>query len=210
MSTGSPAKTVTLVMLSGGLDSIYSLYKILTETDDEVLVHHIHLVNRERRHVAEKSSCDKVVEFLVRNTRPFHYSESTANHQVFKYMGMDVFIVAHTAGVIARNHFEKTGLRTDRWVSGYCEEERLDEEEASSRMSHLTKICAATCYPLEPPKSDYLFPLLTKSEQINAIPLELVKMAWTCRQPIWTPSGPVECRTCHTCEVVIPIKEGTI
>ena len=50
----APART-TLVMLSGGVDSVYRLVKLLRETDDEVLAHHVHLVNIEQRLAHQKS-----------------------------------------------------------------------------------------------------------------------------------------------------------
>ena len=43
--TGGRCPKTMLVMFSGGIDSTHSLVELLRETDDEVLVHHIHLVN---------------------------------------------------------------------------------------------------------------------------------------------------------------------
>jgi len=42
-----------LVMASGGLDSTACIYKLLTETDHELHLHHIRMINTERRWMLE-------------------------------------------------------------------------------------------------------------------------------------------------------------
>jgi 7-cyano-7-deazaguanine synthase in queuosine biosynthesis len=44
----------TLVMFSGGLDSTAMLVKLLEESADELRVHHVRMVNKERRDLAEQ------------------------------------------------------------------------------------------------------------------------------------------------------------
>ena len=66
----------TLVMFSGGLDSTAALYKLLTGSEDDLHVHHVHLVNRDGRARAERDAVQAVLAWCRANCRPFSYSES--------------------------------------------------------------------------------------------------------------------------------------
>jgi len=76
-------------MLSGGVDSVAVLKQLLEETDDKVYAHHIHLKNNEgrnntKRYKAEAKALKKIVPYMKRNFRDFHYSESTIDvRQIF-------------------------------------------------------------------------------------------------------------------------------
>ena len=68
-------------MLSGGIDSAYSLKKVLSETNEKLYVHHIHIKNNEgsdvKRYKMEAKALRKIVPYMKKNFRDFHYSEST-------------------------------------------------------------------------------------------------------------------------------------
>jgi 7-cyano-7-deazaguanine synthase in queuosine biosynthesis len=53
---------ISLMMLSGGIDSTYVLARLLRETDDEILVHHVHFLNNSNRHIPEAAACKKIVD----------------------------------------------------------------------------------------------------------------------------------------------------
>lgn len=198
-------KQATLLMFSGGLDSVYSLYKLLTETDEELLVHHIHLRNKENRHIVEAQSCERVIAYCRKHCREFEYSESTVDHRTLSIFGLDMLIVSYMAGVVARNYGEQTGKCVSRWICGNCLEEGNGNPEHSV---HLNNICSASSYPFKGPICEALLPLISKEEQARYLPVELALAAWCCRRPIWSVNGPLECGTCHTCEIMLPIKKN--
>ena len=71
-----------IVMLSGGIDSVAVLKKVLEETDEKIYAHHIHIKNHEginniRRYKAEALALRKIIPYMKKNFRDFHYSEST-------------------------------------------------------------------------------------------------------------------------------------
>lgn len=49
-----------LVMLSGGVDPTACLVWALTETDEPVHVHHMHLINWEGRYEVEANACNRI------------------------------------------------------------------------------------------------------------------------------------------------------
>ncbi len=202
-----PARETTLVMLSGGTDSVYFLYKILAETDHEVLVHHMHNLNRERRHDMERRSSERVLAYLREHTRPFAYSESTIDHRSFMNFGMDFFLAAFTAGFVARDYIASTGKLIKGWVSGVCAE---DAEETETRLRHLDELCAAACYPYAHPECVFMKPFPTKAEEIAGMPAGLARLAWSCRRPVSTPSGVQACGECHTCKIITALPEGSV
>ncbi len=57
-----------LVMLSGGLDSTACLVWALTETNEPVHVHHMHLVNWEGRHDVEAEACSRIIAYCLDGT----------------------------------------------------------------------------------------------------------------------------------------------
>ncbi|MEM7424766.1 MAG: toxin-activating lysine-acyltransferase [Pseudomonadota bacterium] len=197
------AQKVTLIMLSGGIDSVYTLWKVLQETDDKVLVHHINLVNPERRHVVEAERCRAIVQYLQETVRPFAYSESTIDHRQFEFFGFDMITVAFEAGLVAVSHLLKNDEKVDRWMVGSCSEEPVWSE----RSSRTSAACEANTFPHPPPEYDWL-PIVSKQEEINALPDELVAMTWGCRRPQLTDAGYVPCGTCATCQIIAGTVKG--
>ncbi|MEQ1612360.1 MAG: hypothetical protein ABL904_06375, partial [Hyphomicrobiaceae bacterium] len=116
------AKPATIIMFSGGVDSTYTLLKQLRESQDELLVHHINFINRERRHEIEADRCRQIVEICQRQYRPFQYSESTLDHRSFQFFGYDMIAVGFEAGLVAHSHLMRTGRMPERWTIGNCVE----------------------------------------------------------------------------------------
>ena len=55
----------TLVMFSGGLDSTAVLARLLSETADDLRVHHIRMHNSEGRADAEKEAVDAIIAWCA-------------------------------------------------------------------------------------------------------------------------------------------------
>jgi len=79
----------SVVMLSGGIDSVAVLKQVLKETDDKIYAHHIHIKNNEgpnniKRYKAEALALRKIVPYMKKTFRDFNYSESTIDtRQIF-------------------------------------------------------------------------------------------------------------------------------
>ena len=86
-------KKSSVLMLSGGVDSVSVLKRVLDETDEYLYVHHIHLKNDEgldcKRYIKEAEACRKVVPYMKKNFRDFHYTESTIDvKQIMNLLSM--------------------------------------------------------------------------------------------------------------------------
>lgn len=185
---------IKLIMLSGGLDSAYVLYKTLKETSDKVWAHHIILKNLvEVRWKEELESTKKIVEYC-KKIRQFGYSESEWGFNFKQYLGWDIDLVVFTAAQIIPNIYQhgKVTLVTGRvkeddqvptslsqtvhtqaiWEAAIKKHERRVEKEISKPIRHLSK-----------------------KDIIQDIPKELFDMVWYCRRSDeGKPCG--RCRSC--------------
>lgn len=208
-----------LILFSGGIDSTYLLAQILRETEDPVIAHHVHLINREKRHNAEAKACKQIVEYCRANYRDFRFTESTVDRSNFRTMGYDVITVAAEGGIAASNYLLDTGQMPDFWMLGLNEEEAQALEDtkvtgsktttlqkpSQSRLNYLLAAMAASCYPNAPPK--YLRPIIKpKRELMEYMGQDLVNLCWTCRRPIETNGEFTECGECITCKLMLSIK----
>lgn len=203
-------KQVTLVMFSGGIDSVYVLYRLLKESDDEIIAHHIHFVNREGRHRAEEIACRRIVKWLSETVRPFIYTESTVDRRRFRAFGMDDMTVGFEVGIIANSFLMDRGHDIDRWTTGTCLEEELEYygAEEVERFEHVLNAAAAGCYPNPAPRF-FQLKIIPKKDQMAYMGSTLVDLCWTCREPIWDGDAPPkECGKCKTCKLMNQIRRG--
>ena len=191
----------TIVMFSGGIDSTYTLVKLLKETDDEILAHHIHLVNPERRWKAEAEACHRIFERCRTEFRDFQYSESLVDHRGLSWFGYDMVTVGFEAGLVAHSYFQKHGRMPDRWANGKCVEEGYNNE----RFRHVKACVSANTWP-HPPPEPFIWTPVTKREQMIYLGPELTAECWTCRRPNETADGLVACGSCRTCKLVEPLR----
>ena len=80
-----------------GLDSTAMLYRLLTQTDQDLRVHHLRMVNREGRAQAEQEATEAVVAWCRANCRPFRYSESGIDFADLDTVPIDYLTVAFVA-----------------------------------------------------------------------------------------------------------------
>ena len=60
-----------VLLYSGGLDSVGALWKLLTETTDEIYVQHINIDCGWKHWEAEKQATDKTLGYMKKNCRDF-------------------------------------------------------------------------------------------------------------------------------------------
>lgn len=189
----------TLVMFSGGVDSTYLLVKLLRETDDEVLAHHIHFFNAEGRAQVEADRSRAIIAWLQRNVRAFAYTESALDHRGLRWFGSDIMASGFEAGLVANSYRMTTGRHLDRFVHGYCTDEASQRDLFGRAMAHAC--CAANCFP-HPAPEFWKAPAVSKAEELAALPEPVRKLVWTCRWPVPQPGGFGECGRCLTCRTM--------
>lgn len=200
--TGKPRRLATLVMFSAGIDSTYTLVKLLQETDDEIYAHHVHMVNVEKRHEVEARRSRAIADHCMKTIRKFNYSETSIDHRNMRWFGYDIISVGFEAGIVAHSFHMARKRPMDRWTIGTCEEEGHNEE----RFAHVLAACAANCYPTPPPPF-FLLPLIPKADEIAYMPRPVVDLCWTCRRPVAGVDGnPRECGTCKTCRLMLKVR----
>ena len=184
-------------MFSGGLDSTAMLVKLLTQTDDELRVHHIRMVNREGRAEAEQAAVEAIVAWCRRRYRPFRYSESGLDFASLEAIPIDYLSIAYVACQVA---IDTPGC--DRIAVASLARD-TDIVNRSRRQREVFEAMYA-CYrarKLGEAKLEWTYPVYecTKPQIAEMLPSELAALTWSCRRPVakgtrWVPCG--QCKAC--------------
>ena len=184
-------------MFSGGLDSTAMLVKLLTESADELRVHHIHLANQEQRDAAEARSARQIVEWCRDRYRPFRYSESGLDFRALEAIPIDYLSIAFVACQVAIdtpgcNRIAVASLARD-----------TDIENRSARQRRVFD-AMYECYryrKLGEPHVEWIYPVYhaTKPALAASLPRELVELTWSCRRPVPQGAGWRPCGGCKAC-----------
>jgi 7-cyano-7-deazaguanine synthase in queuosine biosynthesis len=187
----------TLAMFSGGLDSTAMLVQLLTQSQDELRVHHIRMANREQRAEAEQAAVERIVAWCGDRYRPFRYSESALDFRELAAIPIDYLCVAFVACQVAIdtpgcNRIAVAALARD-----------TDIENRSARQRRVFD-ALYECYrarKLGEPEVQWIYPVYhaTKRELAAALPPELVELTWSCRRPVRAAEGFRPCGACKAC-----------
>lgn len=184
----------TLLMVSGGLDSVGLLAALLDTTECAVHAHHIEIDNVEERAAAEEDAISVVLPWLWEHSRPFEYTSSRWSFHV-GWGGYDSSLALFTA---ARLH-QSLMSPFDYVVTGHRHPGITAEETAECE----AVLAAALTRTAHPPA--WLTPLsgVRKSDISAWLPPELVAAAWSCRRPVPTVDGYEACGECHACRSLV-------
>jgi 7-cyano-7-deazaguanine synthase in queuosine biosynthesis len=187
----------TLAMFSGGLDSTAMLVKLLTESDEELRVHHIRMANREGREDAEQSAVERIVAYCRDHYRAFRYSESGLDFRALEAIPIDYLSIAFVACQVAIdtprcNRVAVASLSRD-----------TDIENRSARQRRVFD-AMYECYrarKLGEPAVEWIYPVYraTKAELAAWLPKDLVTLTWSCRRPVREGPGWRPCGACKAC-----------
>jgi len=189
----------TLLMFSGGLDSTAALYKLLTDDRDELRVHHLHMINRERRARAEGDAVAAIIDWCRAHCRPFRYSESTVDFADLEAIPIDYVTIAYVACQVA---IDMPGC--DRIAVGTLAAD-LDEQKRKITASQRRVFEAMyACYRERKLGTDalqWIYPVYTmsKTQIVASLPEPLRAAAWSCRRPMATAGGYRICGECKPC-----------
>lgn len=186
-------------MFSGGLDSTAVLARLLTETGDDLRVHHIHMANREGRADAEQAAVEAIIGWCAAHYRPFRFSQSGLDFGGLEAIPIDFISVAFVACQVA---IDTPGCK--RIAVGTLARD-LDEIKRS--------VCAEQrrvftsmydCYrrrKLGDAEMAWIYPVYawSKPQIAAALPAELRQLTWSCRRPVPAPEGFRACGTCKPC-----------
>jgi len=181
-----------LVMYSGGLDSLGTVYHLLTDPaykDYRLHIHHVHQHNIENRHRAEAVTVEMALKELERLGYRFVYSESQIATQPYKggYL-YDTDSINFFAGYICSVNpdIELVALGMQSGDTNHSLEERR------TRANNIFKAFTGV---------EKIFPVLdkTKREIYDGLPESLRNMFWSCRTPVYSKESIQQCGKCKTC-----------
>lgn len=195
----APPAGDTLLMLSGGIDSVYALYTHLTTTDAPIRTHHVHLRNWEGRDRAEAAAVQRVLGWARRNgygDRITH-TQSTTDFGDIRYLVRDHHTWGFWAGVILANPVNAGITKVIRTFHADSVREGVDSparKRADDAWQRPIEFIAQRPIELVHPMIH-----MTKAEVVRALPAELRALCWWCRRPR---RGQQPCHECHTCRQV--------
>lgn len=181
-------KATTLIQLSGGIDSTYILWKWLKENPDEYcVVHHINMINYEKRNQKELEAVDKILRWLdSQGLKNYFYLQNTFDYGNFTSVVFDVEVCGFNAGII---------LRSSRWnsVKNVILPVYSADVDREYRRREVMSIMALR-------EIDVFYPIceMEKWQLIDEIPKELLELTWWCRAPY----NDNPCKRCFTCQAV--------
>jgi 7-cyano-7-deazaguanine synthase in queuosine biosynthesis len=183
-------------MFSGGIDSTAMLVKLLAADADELRVHHIRMINKEKRDLAEQRAVEAIVAYCRARYRPFRYSESALDFSALEAIPIDYLSIAFVACQVA---IDTPGCK--RVAVGALAAD-TDIANRSARQKRVFEEMYA-CYrarKLGEPQLEWIFPVFhtPKAELAAGLPPELLDLTWSCRRPL---EGFRACGSCKACLV---------
>lgn len=181
-----PAGTV-LLTLSGGIDSTYALWRLLSD-GHKVVVLHVDLRNWEGRALRERGAVRQVLEWLTdHGLTEWEYVEVCHDYGTLMNTVRDIELIRFHAGVTLRQRRYR-GIDTVV-ASGILEDPDLPDEDVA-RIRQILEATAARPVRLWRP-----IRRMPKAQIIADMPEGLLRAAWYCRRP----RGRVTCGRCRTC-----------
>jgi 7-cyano-7-deazaguanine synthase in queuosine biosynthesis len=205
-----PRRPKSLVMWSGGLDSTYTLVRLLKETDDEVFAHHVHRNARRDDGTDLAATCEYERQaatvmrtYMSEHYRPFTYSESSIDLTAFSAFARDtatsMFFAAQAAMTYQFSPFDRImiGVNRDedaRWIE--------NTETYKFRRMMVNQMLKAVWESEDVPFFYLWTPRPTKQAEADYLPLELFQLTASCRNPSREGARWIVCGTCAECSTL--------
>lgn len=188
----------TLLLLSGGLDSVLALW-LHVERGEPIRTHHVRLSNWEGRQPAEAAAVGRVLDWMRSHGygHLIHHSESAFDYGDLRYVVRDHNIWGLVAGIVLADP-KRAGSIT-KVVRTF----HRDSVVGGAASSHGRRAAEAWDQPIQRLARNpitYTFPLaeMTKADIVRALPSDLLALCWWCRRP----RAGQPCHQCHTCRQV--------
>lgn len=197
-ATGGGQPPDTLLLLSGGLDSVLALW-LHVKAGRAIRTHHVRLSNWEGRQAAEAAAVGRVLDWMRANGygRLIHHTESKFDYGDLRYIVRDHNIWGLVAGIVLAD--PKRAGNVTKVIRTF----HRDSVVGGAASSHGQRAAEAWDQPIQRLARNpitYVYPLadMTKAEIVRALPDDLLALCWWCRRPR---SGQ-PCHDCHTCRQV--------
>ena len=187
----------TLLLLSGGIDSAYCMWRALSE-GRSLHVHHVHLTNHEGRLQYEARAVERILKWMRgRGLTNFRYTENPLGMGTLGWIPKDHCFWAQFIGTICANpknrHITRV-IRPDHWDSVPGGPDSPAMKQADRRYRNISyEICERELIWEHPIQR------MMKAEVVHAMPRDLLELCWYCRRP--THRGK-PCHRCYTCRLV--------
>lgn len=188
----------TLLLLSGGIDSAYCLWRRV-KAGLPTRVHHVSLRDKCGRHPFEDAAAHNIVKYLEANGGRglIHYTESVTDFGGLRYVPRNHHLWAYWTGAILsfEPHLKRVVKATH--VDAFRHGPNTPAVANVNRTYDAGIKAVAGRVPV------WVYPMahMLKAEVIQAMPPELLELCWFCRVPA---DGGVPCGTCYTCTLVLP------
>lgn len=199
-----------LLMWSGGVGSTCALLHLLTDPtykDFDIIVHHLHIRNRNDKAIAEASACRSVLEYIQnkKKYRQFFFSESNHDYLFmtegrYQRLPHDLDLVSfHAANMCAGNK----GIRYV--ILGSTKTDFEDVSDYKQLFDRAQGILASTLaldedameLDVETPLSDF-----TTKQAYSDLVAPVQKRVFSCINPTYTDKYvAVPCGTCEKCKI---------
>ena len=185
-------KDKILVMYSGGLDSLGTVWTILTNPlykHYALHIHHVHNRNTENRDRAEAITVDLALKEIRRLGYDFEYTDSEIRSpHIGTGFLYDTDTMNFFAGFIAHN--DSRIRKIAMGMTANDANQRLEERRrrANTILSAFTGV-------------EKIYPVLTmtKKQIYLMLPETLRDLFWSCRTPVYTDTEIKPCGHCHSC-----------
>lgn len=205
----------TLLMFSGGIDSTAALVKLLTESEEPVVVHHIYKYDAESDYHAEAEAVavKKVLDYCHANYREFSFTSSKWEFKL-PYFGWNLTLCAFVGAQVIRSF----GDQITRYAVGTHQDDLFMQTgvdkrgfgDGSRRLQEALGVFYASFGTSDRETLPTVYwPLrnMTRQAVVDSIPDELLSMTWSCRAPVKRGDGEFNtCGKCITCKNLEEIK----
>lgn len=195
-----------LVMFSGGVDSTYLLWKLLTETDHHIHAHHISLrtVAENRWEMEGISTTNLWLEML--EIRHFDVSSTVIDFDTLPYTGWDsdaqLYIGARVAAAIEADDVTLTLGITSNDAKRSVIVDRVNRNVLHNLWAALLDSIDEEQRVRINPKIDLPIKDMSKQDIVRALPENLRQLTWSCRLPVKVEGMTVPCGICLPCQVL--------
>jgi len=208
-SPGNQRITRSLLLFSGGIDSTYSLVRLLGETRDLVYVHHVHFIDP--THQASRIDFETIapqvrepLAWMREQMRDFEYSQSLIDVSMFATRAREntslMFFAAQAAMNYGFSPFDRIllGVNADT-DPGW----NPDSPVYAWRRTLLVRMLRSVWECDEVPYLYFWNPRPSKRAMLESLPEELARRTFSCSAPVPDPehpSGQSPCGVCPKCQ----------
>jgi 7-cyano-7-deazaguanine synthase in queuosine biosynthesis len=200
-------------MWSGGLDSTYALAKMLSDTTDEVIAHHVHYLRGQSNRTMGEHRCEyeaqavhRLLPALQQHYRAFEYTESRLDLSALSCVAGEASMAMFIAAQVALSY----GLTPfDRIVLGVNADSDRDWQPQTYAYAFRRSVCLGLLRSVwESQEVPYLYvpnPRPTRAHAYSYLPQNLAALTVSCHAP--ETGGPdgiaasalVACGECEGC-----------